>query len=101
MSIHTGLDILEATKFNLIQNKSIGLVINHTTVNQYGNHIIDLLNGNSQIKISKLFGPEHGIKGKHSAGETINSEFDELNRIEIISLYGKKKKPSANDLNGI
>ena len=39
----TGLDILQNNKFKSIQNKNIGLVINHTSINKDKVHILDLL----------------------------------------------------------
>ena len=101
MNIYTGLDILQHSNFALLKNKNIGLVINHTSVNRQNSHILDLINPINEIKIKKIFTPEHGLKGKLSAGEHVNSGIDKLTGIEFISLYGKNKKPTSNDLTDI
>ena len=101
MNIYSGLDILQSSKFNLLKNKSIGLVINHTSVNRYNSHFLELIQNKPNIEILKLFTPEHGLKGKLSAGEFVNSSVNTKSEIEIISLYGKNKKPTHEDLNGI
>jgi uncharacterized protein YbbC (DUF1343 family) len=98
MNVYSGLDILQNSKFNYLKNKNIGLVINHTSVNRQNSHILDLLKSIEDIKLKKIFTPEHGLRGKLSAGEHINSGTEKLSGIEFISLYGKNKKPTPNDL---
>ncbi|AII53193.1 hypothetical protein N008_14565 [Hymenobacter sp. APR13] len=50
------------------------------------------------IAIVKIFGPEHGFRGNASNGAKVADEKDPATGIDIISLYGKKRKPSAQDL---
>jgi uncharacterized protein YbbC (DUF1343 family) len=45
-----------------------------------------------------VFGPEHGFRGNASAGVRVSDEIDIKTGIPIISLYGKKNKPSKEDL---
>ena len=97
-NIYTGLDILEQSNFKFVEDQNIGLVINHTSVNRYSVHFLNLIIENENINISKIFTPEHGLKGKLSAGEYVNSGYDAINKIDIISLYGKNKKPKPSDL---
>tara|TARA_A100000164_G_scaffold348625_1_gene350955 strand:- start:467 stop:1738 length:1272 start_codon:yes stop_codon:yes gene_type:complete len=100
-NIHSGLDVLELSDFEILKNKNIGLVINHTSVNKYNTHFLDLIKNKKDIKINKIFTPEHGLEGKLSAGEFVKSGYDFENNIEIISLYGKKKKPNSVDLHNL
>jgi len=83
----------------LISNKSVGLIVNQTS--RIRNvHIVDsLLNAN--IRISKIFAPEHGFRGQADAGEKVENNIDLRTGIEIVSLYGKSKKPEPKDLEGI
>jgi len=80
----------------LLQNKKVALVVNQTSVvNQ--THLVDtLLTYN--IKIQKIFAPEHGFRGTADAGEKINSTKDIKTGLPLLSLYGKDKKPSAEQL---
>jgi uncharacterized protein YbbC (DUF1343 family) len=48
--------------------------------------------------ITKAFGPEHGFRGTADAGEKVENYNDPATGIPVISLYGKKRKPSAEDL---
>ncbi|MBL7885025.1 MAG: DUF1343 domain-containing protein, partial [Bacteroidia bacterium] len=51
--------------------------------------------------IKKVFGPEHGFRGIVDAGEKVKSEKDAKTGLNIISLYGKNKKPSAEQLKDV
>lgn len=83
----------------LLRNKNIALVSNQSSLID-GKHLLDYLN-EKKIKIKKLFALEHGFRGKNSAGEKVASSVDRKTGIEIISLYGKKKSPSKEDLSNI
>ncbi len=50
------------------------------------------------VKIVKIFGPEHGFRGNASAGAHVADEIDPQTGIPVISLYGKKNKPSKEDM---
>jgi uncharacterized protein YbbC (DUF1343 family) len=83
----------------LLKNKVIAVVANQTSM--VGNtHLVDtLISLGANIK--KIFCPEHGFRGNEEAGKDIRNGRDLKTGIPIISLYGKKVKPSAADLAGI
>ncbi|WP_430813652.1 exo-beta-N-acetylmuramidase NamZ family protein [Carboxylicivirga sp. RSCT41] len=83
----------------LLKDKRVGLLVNHTSVVN-GVHIVDTLLAQN-IKITKIFAPEHGFRGKADAGEHIDSNVDVETGIPVISLYGKHKKPTEEDLSGL
>ncbi|WP_394335585.1 exo-beta-N-acetylmuramidase NamZ family protein [Apibacter adventoris] len=62
--------------------------------------IIDFLI-TKKINISKILSPEHGFRGNIDAGEQVKDEIDPKTNIEIISLYGENKKPTAKQLKNI
>jgi uncharacterized protein YbbC (DUF1343 family) len=80
----------------LLKGKRVGIFANHTAT--VGNkHLVDTLLSLG-IKITKAFGPEHGFRGTADAGEKIENYNDPATGIPVISLYGKKRKPTAEDL---
>ena len=83
----------------LLQGKRVGFVGNHTSLIG-STHLVDSLL-NSKVNIVKVFSPEHGFRGTADAGETVANEQDEKTGLPIISLYGKNKKPSSAQLEGI
>jgi len=90
----------------LLKGKNVAVVGNQTSIlekikekKEFVNLIDSLLS--LGIKIKKVFAPEHGFRGKADAGETIKDGFDTKTGLPIVSLYGKNKKPSAEQLKNI
>ena len=82
-----------------IDNKNIAIVGNQTSVvNQV--HLVDTLISLNQ-KIISVFSPEHGFRGVEDAGAKVDNEIDKKTGLPIISLYGKNKKPTSEQLIGI
>jgi uncharacterized protein YbbC (DUF1343 family) len=84
---------------NWIADKNLALLVNQTST--VGNaHLVDtLLHRGATIKT--IFAPEHGFRGTADAGEKILYGKDTKTGLPVISLYGKNKKPTAAQLQGI
>jgi uncharacterized protein YbbC (DUF1343 family)/CubicO group peptidase (beta-lactamase class C family) len=95
----TGLDLLERDGFAALKGRRVGLVTNHTGVDRDGNSAIDLLAKADGVTLVALFSPEHGIRG--AADEKVNDSRDEKTGLPIYSLYGDRRKPTAETLKGI
>lgn len=92
--IRNGADQLDIL-LPLLKNKRTGLVINQTS--RCGTTPLpDALN--TQVKLIRIFAPEHGFRGTADAGETIRDGKDIRTGLPIISLYGKNKKPLPEQL---
>lgn len=79
--------------FHRLQGKRISVVAHAASVTE-GVHLVDRL---GQFNIVSIMSPEHGFQSKAADGELIgNSQTGE--GIPIISLYGKHKKPTVEDL---
>ncbi|MBI1223498.1 MAG: DUF1343 domain-containing protein [Bacteroidetes bacterium] len=82
-----------------LRDKEVCLVVNQTS--RVGNqHLLDTLLSQG-VQVKALFAPEHGIRGDHGAGEKVSSGKDAQTGLPIISLYGKHKKPTKEDLAGV
>jgi uncharacterized protein YbbC (DUF1343 family) len=83
----------------LLKGKQVALVVNHTSV--IGKtHLADSLLALG-IQVKRIFAPEHGFRGTADAGAHIDNEVDAKTGLPLVSLYGKHKKPSPEDLAGI
>lgn len=83
----------------LLEGKNTGVVANHTSL--VGEiHLVDFLISR-KINIERIYSPEHGFRGTEDAGAAIESGVDKKTGIQIVSLYGKRKKPAAKDMEGI
>ena len=83
----------------LIQNKRVGMVVNHTSMVEK-THLVDFLL-TKNVRVDKIFAPEHGFRGDASAGEEIKDGVDLKTGIPIISLYGQTKKPTVEHLKNL
>lgn len=94
-AIKTGAEQTE--KYLLyLQGKRVAMMANLTSV--IGKtHLVDSLKSRG-VNIVKVFGPEHGFRGNASAGVHVADEVDIATGIPVISLYGKKNKPTKEDL---
>jgi len=83
----------------ILQDKRVGVVANHTSI--IGDkHLVDLLLEH-KINVVRIFAPEHGFRGTADAGEKLNTTEDAKTGLEIVSLYGKNYKPTAEQLRDI
>jgi uncharacterized protein YbbC (DUF1343 family) len=73
------------------KEKKLGLVCNHTSVLADGKSLIQAAHEKGVPNLV-VFTPEHGFKGKAEAGAEVPDSV--LENIEIISLYGKTRKPT-------
>lgn len=93
--ILTGADQLEHY-LPLLRGLSVGVFANQTS--RVGkSYLVDTLLKNG-IQIRKIFAPEHGFRGVADAGEQVGNSIDAQTGIPVVSLYGSKEKPSAEDL---
>src|SRR5688500_11751125 len=83
----------------LLKGKSVAIFANNTSTVGNG-HLVDTLLSKG-VTIKKIFAPEHGFRGTASAGEKIENTRDSKTGIDVISLYGAKRKPSAGDLRDV
>jgi uncharacterized protein YbbC (DUF1343 family) len=81
-----------------LQGKSLGLVINHTSVLPPGKPLVQALLEKEQ-KIRAIFSPEHGFSGTEEAGTEVKDS--KLKDITIYSLYEENKKPTPEQIRGI
>lgn len=82
-----------------LQGKTIAVFANPTST-VGGRHLVDTLLKRG-IRILKIFSPEHGFRGNADAGASVGNQKDEATGIPIVSLYGSKNKPTAEDLEGV
>lgn len=82
----------------LLEGKRVALVVNQTSVvGKHATHLLDTLLS-MKVNVKKVFAPEHGFRGNADAGETVKNGRDVKSGLPILSLYGKNKKPSAEQL---
>ena len=94
-----GIDVLASRSFDILQNKRVGLITNHTGRSAVGTSTIDILHRAPGVRLAALFSPEHGIRGE--ADEKVSSGRDAATGLPIHSLYGATCRPTPEMLAGI
>ncbi len=75
---------------------SVAVVANQTSV-VGTTHLVDTLL-RREVNVVKIFCPEHGFRGTAEAGAHVDNSVDPETGLPIISLYGKNKKPTQEQL---
>ena len=101
VSVLTGLDVLLSQQVEIIQNKPIALVTNHTGTDKNGIPNYVRLMAIESVNLKVIFSPEHGLFGEAAAGEKVTYSEKRIDLPRVISLYGKIKKPTKSMLDGI
>jgi len=86
-----------------LKDKKVGIVANQTSVifkNGGHTHLVDSLLA-LNIRIERVFAPEHGFRGKADAGEKVDDGIDLKTGLLITSLHGKDRKPALEHLQGL
>lgn len=96
-----GVEVLLTDSIHLVRGKRVGLLTNHSGRDRQGRSTIDLLFKAPGVKLTALFGPEHGIRGVAKAGEKIDSSADSATGVKVYSLYGDVKVPTPEMLRDI
>ena len=80
----------------LLRGKRVAVFANPTS-RVGSSHLVDTLL-KQQIRIVRIFGPEHGFRGTADAGEKVKDGTDPSTGLPVVSLYGSHQKPTAEDL---
>lgn len=95
---HSGLDRLLWDNFEVLRGKRIALLTHHAAVDERGWHILDVMKLAKEVRLVRVFTPEHGLRGKAEAGEAVGTQEAS---VPVVSLYGERKAPFPDELRDI
>ena len=96
-----GIEVLLSDSLHLVRGKRVGLITNHSGRDRRGTSTVDLLYRAPGVRLTALFGPEHGLRGVARAGESISTTTDSATGVPIYSLYGQTNVPTAEMLRDV
>lgn len=99
MPLQFGVDIILKNEPNWKQDR-IAILTNDAAKTNTG-IISRLALKNAGFNLIKIFSPEHGIKTIGEDGAKMHDGLDEITGLSVISLYGEKYMPTADDLKDI
>lgn len=83
----TGLEVLLGEKLDLLAGRRVGVLCHPASVDSHVVHIVDALAA-AKVKLTRLLGPEHGIRGEAQDMIGVGGERDGRTGIPVVSLYG-------------
>lgn len=100
--VELGIERLLKDAGGILRGARTGLVCNQASVNHKYEHIADLMRSRDDIKLTTLFGPQHGIRGdvQDNMIETPHIT-DAVSGLPIYSLYSETREPSAEMLGDV
>jgi uncharacterized protein YbbC (DUF1343 family) len=100
-SVVPGVEVLLRDSLHLLRGKRVGLITNHSGRDRRGTSTIDLLYRAPGVRLTALFGPEHGLRGAARAGESVATATDSATGVPIYSLYGQTYAPTPEMLRDV
>jgi uncharacterized protein YbbC (DUF1343 family) len=100
MSLQLGVERLLSS--SNLHGARIGLVCNPASVDERFRHTADRLASHSRVKLSAIFGPQHGFHSdlQENMIESPHAS-DALRRVPVFSLYSETREPTAEMLRGV
>ena len=99
--VKPGIEVLRDRNFDILQGKRVGLITNPSGVDNKLRSTIDILNEAPGVRLTALYGPEHGVRGDVHAGDHVGNSVDAATGVPVYSIYGKYRKPTAEMLDSV
>jgi len=99
--VSTGIEVLRANGFAQLKGKRVGLFTNLNAVDSNLVSTYDILRSTSEVNLTAIFSPEHGLAAALADGQNINSSVDVRTGLPIHSLYGETKSPTPEMLTNV
>ncbi|MFE2158303.1 exo-beta-N-acetylmuramidase NamZ domain-containing protein [Streptomyces lydicus] len=94
--VHTGFDRLAADGYRLLAGRRVGVVTNPTGVTPDVAHIVDVLHADDRVRLTAVFGPEHGFRGTAQAGGSEGRYDDPATGLPVYDTYNKSGRALAD-----
>ena len=94
--LHTGFDRLSADGYSLLGGQKVGIVTNPTGITPDVRHIVDVMHTDPRVRLTAVFGPEHGFRGTAQAGGSEGRYDDPATGLPVYDTYLKSGRPLAD-----
>ncbi|MEV8568994.1 DUF1343 domain-containing protein [Streptomyces sp. NPDC051322] len=106
--VQTGFDRLAADGYRLLHGERVGIVTNPTGITGGGTtrsaeaergavrHIVDVMHADDRVKLTAVFGPEHGFRGTAQAGGSEGRYDDPATGLPVYDTYTRSGQPLAD-----
>ncbi|HZE72374.1 MAG TPA: DUF1343 domain-containing protein [Pyrinomonadaceae bacterium] len=100
--VRLGLEKLLEENPALVRGERVALICNQASVDHGLRHAADLLHDHPEIRLTALFGPQHGIRGdvQDNMIETAHG-VDRMTGLPVYSLYSETREPTQSMLEAV
>src|SRR5437588_7097088 len=100
--IKLGVERLLTDKIDLLRGVRVGLVCNQASVDHTLRHVADVFHQHRAVKLTALFGPQHGIRGDVQDNMVENGHgIDRNTGLPVYSLYSETREPTEEMLKDV
>lgn len=99
--VKLGIEVFLEKHLGLLRDKKVGLITNPTGLDSRLRSTAELFFRHPDIKLTALYGPEHGVRGDVQGGIYIPFVIDSKYGLPVFSLYGQSMKPLPGMLKNI
>ncbi|GEK02471.1 exo-beta-N-acetylmuramidase NamZ family protein [Streptomyces sp. NPDC003388] len=92
----TGFERLSADGYRLLDGRRVGVVTNPTGITRDARHIVDVMHADPRVRLTAVFGPEHGFRGTAQAGGSEGRYDDPATGLPVFDTYLKSGQPLAD-----
>ncbi|MFF3635476.1 exo-beta-N-acetylmuramidase NamZ domain-containing protein [Streptomyces sp. NPDC002250] len=92
----TGFERLAADGYRLLDGRRVGVVTNPTGITRDARHIVDVMHADPRVRLTAVFGPEHGFRGTAQAGGSEGRHDDPATGLPVYDTYLKSGRPLAD-----
>ncbi|MFB8270443.1 exo-beta-N-acetylmuramidase NamZ domain-containing protein [Streptomyces sp. NPDC055955] len=94
--LRTGFERLAADGYRILAGQKVGFVTNPTGVTRNVQHIVDVMHADERVKLTAVFGPEHGFRGTAQAGGSEGRYDDPATGLPVYDTYLKSGQALAD-----
>jgi len=94
--VRTGFDRLAADGYAQLSGQRVGVVTNPTGITRDVRHIVDVMHADDRVRLTAVFGPEHGFRGTAQAGGSEGRYDDPATGLPVYDTYLKSGQPLAD-----
>ncbi|WP_433548386.1 exo-beta-N-acetylmuramidase NamZ family protein [Streptomyces sp. CA-294286] len=85
--VRTGFDRLADDGYRLLHGREVGIVTNPTGVTADVRHVVDVMHADERVRLTAVFGPEHGFRGTAQAGGSEGRHTDPATGLPVYDTY--------------
>ncbi|MER6258608.1 MULTISPECIES: exo-beta-N-acetylmuramidase NamZ family protein [unclassified Streptomyces] len=94
--LRTGFERLAADGYALLDGRRVGIVTNPTGITRDVRHLVDVMHADPRVRLTAVFGPEHGFRGTAQAGGSEGRYDDPATGLPVYDTYLKSGRPLAD-----